>query len=193
MLHPPRRAVSRRWSLLACCWRVPAPARADAGWFESGDTQLRIDLQLLNDAEVIRLPLNQWPLPRAAVQYALANAKEHFATNAAVCRGARARARARRGPGRKGALLFDAGDPRREPGLWRDFDTLAREDGELGARAAPTTAGGSRSDLDVTGGHRSRRRRRNARSTVRTPPCSSGNWLLSRQHARSLVGAGARR
>ena len=42
--------------------------RADAGWFESGDIVLRNDLLLLNDAEIIRLPVNQWPMPRAAVR-----------------------------------------------------------------------------------------------------------------------------
>ena len=62
---------------------------ADAGWFESGDARLRMDLQLLNDAEIIRLPVNTWPMPRAAVEYALSNAKTHFAVNAAVKRGGR--------------------------------------------------------------------------------------------------------
>ena len=59
-------------------------ARADAGWLESGDVALRMDLQLLNDADVIRLPVNTWPIPRAAVEYALSNAKPHFAVNGAV-------------------------------------------------------------------------------------------------------------
>jgi len=112
-----------------------AQARADAGWFESGDTQLRLDLQVLNDAEIIRYPLNQWPVPRAAIQYALANAKDHFATNTAVM-AALERVRARVAPTTKARVSFDTGVRGGEPGLWRDFDTLAREDGELGAELA---------------------------------------------------------
>jgi len=108
-----------------------AQARADAGWFASGDTQLRLDLQLLNDAEIIRLPMNYWPLPRAAVSYALSNAKEHFATNSAVAV-ALARVRARLADTQR-RMTYDTGVRGGEPGLWRDFDTLAREDGELGA------------------------------------------------------------
>jgi hypothetical protein len=99
-------------------------ARADAGWFASGDTQLRMDLQLLNDAEIIRLPMSHWPLPRAAVKYALANAKEHFATNSAV-EAAFERVR-ERVASRDSRLIFDAGITGGSPGLWRDFDTLAR-------------------------------------------------------------------
>jgi hypothetical protein len=114
------------------------PAAADVGWFESGDTLLRLDLQLLNDAEVIRLPVNQWPMPRAAVAYALAGAKEHFATNAAVAAAlARVRARvARSKQGRGGRdLEFTVSARAGDAGLLRDFDTLSREDGELSARA----------------------------------------------------------
>jgi hypothetical protein len=119
-------------ALLVCC---VGQARADAGWFESGDTQLRLDLQLLNDAEIIRYPLNQWPVPRAGVQYALANAKEHFATNSAVM-AALERVRARAAVPARGRLSFDTGVRGGEPGLLRDFDTLAREDGELGVGLA---------------------------------------------------------
>lgn len=112
-----------------------AQARADAGWFQSGDTQLRVDLQLLNDAQVVVLPISQWPLPRAAVEFALQNAKEHFATNRAVS-AALARVRARVAADSRSRLGFDAGVRGGQPGLWRDFDTLAREDGELGAGVA---------------------------------------------------------
>ncbi|HLA73900.1 MAG TPA: capsule assembly Wzi family protein [Steroidobacteraceae bacterium] len=110
-----------------------ATAVADAGWFESGDTQLRMDLQLLNDAGIIRLPINQWPLPHASVQYALSKAKEHFATNAAVA-DALERVRARAAGRRQIALSVTLSGG--QQALLRDFDTIAREDGELGARAA---------------------------------------------------------
>jgi hypothetical protein len=114
-------------ALLAGC----AEAQADAGWFESGDTQLRLDLQLLNDAEIIRYPVSQWPVPRAGVQYALSNARDHFASNRAVAE-ALERVRARAAAPSRGWLAFETGIRGGEPGLWRDFDTLAREDGELG-------------------------------------------------------------
>jgi hypothetical protein len=108
-----------------------AQAQADAGWFESGDTQLRTDLVLLNDAEVIRLPVSYWPVPRAAVRYAMANAREHFATNNAV-KAALARVHARIAEP-AGRLSFDAGIRGGQAGLWRDFDTVSREDGEASA------------------------------------------------------------
>jgi hypothetical protein len=108
------------------------PARADAGWFESGDTQLRLDLQLLNDAEVIRLPVHTWPIPRASVEYAMANARSQLVVNRAVSSALdRVRARIERSNGMRFGAWAAAGDP----GLLRDFDSFAREKGELGARA----------------------------------------------------------
>ena len=130
-----RSAPARGRAVLGMLLALCAQARADAGWFESGDTQLRLDLQLLNDAEIIRYPLNQWPVPRAGVQYALANAKDHFATNTAV-KAALERVRARAATPPKRRVAFETGIRGGEPGLWRDFDTLAREDGELGAGLA---------------------------------------------------------
>ena len=106
-------------------------AHADAGWFESGDAGLRIDLQLLNDAEVIRLPVSHWPLPRESVLYALQEAREHFAMNSAVSQ-ALARVRARLGESGDWRLGVSASAG--QASLLRDFDTLAREDAELGAR-----------------------------------------------------------
>ena len=80
------RTFGRALPLIAAVLCVVAPqARADAGWFESGDTQLRMDLQLLNDAEIIVLPLNQWPLPRAAVRFAPRGAGPPFAFFAGAC------------------------------------------------------------------------------------------------------------
>jgi hypothetical protein len=108
---------------------IAQPNYADAGWFESGDTRLRLDLQLLADAEIIRLPVNQWPMPRAAVRYAMASARDQFATNAAV-QHALERVRQRLDAARPGwspHVAARAGSA----GLWRDFDTLGREDGEI--------------------------------------------------------------
>ena len=142
MSRVPRRAVSRLPLLLAmllgCAGR---DAHADAGWFESGDTQLRLDLQVLNDAGIIRLPISQWPLPRAAVRYALANPKSHVTPNAGVA-AALDRVRARVGVGEGGELQPTAGTQLNaamfggQQALWRDFDTPAREEVELHAGGA---------------------------------------------------------
>jgi hypothetical protein len=108
-------------------------AAADAGWFETGDVLLRNDLLLLNDAGVIRLPVTQWPLPRAAVVYAIENGKQHFAINSAVL-SALARVKALLA-GKRGAhvgVSVTGGNA----GLWRDFATPGRENFETVARAA---------------------------------------------------------
>ena len=161
-----------RGALAACCRVLRRVARADAGWFESGDTQLRIDLQLLNDAEVIRLPVNQWPIAARCGGIRARNAKEHFATNSAVIAALeRVRARTEIRAGRP-RLAFDTGIRGGEPGLRRDFDTLAREDGELGARREATKGDASRSGLDVTGSP-IRPTATSCAPTDPTPPCNS--------------------
>jgi hypothetical protein len=128
----PRRPAWRANLLCSLLLASATVARADAGWFEAGDTALRIDLQLLNDAEIIRLPINHWPLPRESVRYALENAREQFATNSAVS-AALARVRARLGDvaGMRLSSRLVAG----QSAVLRDFGTQAREAGELGARA----------------------------------------------------------
>jgi hypothetical protein len=155
-------------------------ARADAGWFESGDVVLRNDLLLLNDAGVIRIPVSHWPLPRAAVTYALQGAKEHFATNAAV-KAALDRVRSRVAPPdstRYGdAFTLEATLSAGSPGLLRDFDTLAREEGNLSARAGFSSDRFSVT-LNVTGvtspADRHEIRPDGSEATVQL-----GNWLLS--------------
>jgi hypothetical protein len=136
--------------LIACCVQ---PAGADAGWFESGDVVLRNDLLVLNDAGVIRLPVNQWPMPRAAVAHALKNGKEHFATNAAVTL-ALARVRARldaASPPASRKLGIDVFAMAGEPGLLRDFDSLGREDAEVSGRVTYGFAERAEVSLKVTG------------------------------------------
>ena len=126
-----------RWccGLMLALGLATSAARADAGWFESGDTLLRNDLLLLNDAQVIRLPVNQWPMPRAAVRYAIGNAKEHFAASASVS-AALQRVRARlESSGPSKGMSFEAWVAAGQAGLVRDFDTVARENGEAGVGA----------------------------------------------------------
>jgi hypothetical protein len=125
-----------RAALAACALfggGVAATAELDAGWFEAGDISLRLDLTLLNDAEVIRLPVSHWPLPRAAVRHALANARSHFALNAAV-KAALDRVRARV-TGNGGRLRLEAGVSGGQAGLLRDIDAVAREDFEITGKA----------------------------------------------------------
>jgi len=129
------------------------PANADAGWFESGDVVLRNDLLLLNDAEVIRLPVNQWPIPRAMVEFAMANAKTHFANNAAVS-AALARVQLRLKPldaRSSRGLTFDSSLTAGDPALLRGFDTLGRENAELRGRATYAIGNRAEFSLNVTG------------------------------------------
>jgi len=129
--------------LTALLGMVSANAQADAGWFESGDSMLRMDLQLLNDAEVIRLPVNEWPIPRAAVYYAMGNAKLHFASNSAVAAAlARVRLRLEQSAPMNLSATANAG----QPGRLRDFDDMAREDGEIGCSPHP---GGARDHMRI--------------------------------------------
>jgi hypothetical protein len=161
--------------LIAALGLLNRPAHADAGWFESGDTLLRADLQLLNDAEVIRLPVSQWPMPRAAVRHAIEQARTHLATNAAVIAAlARVRQRAEL-PG--APLAYGVSASGGDPGLLRDFDPVAREKGELGAHAS-YDAGRVAVSLDVTGAlspaDGQHLRVDGSHATVQL-----GNWLLS--------------
>jgi hypothetical protein len=134
-----RTRLRRTWAvaLLPLLAVLPRAAGADAGWFESGDSLLRLDLQVLNDAEIIRLPVNQWPMPRAAVEYALANGKPEFAQNAAVM-AALERVRARLGAATRPGFTLSGSLTAGEAGLLRDFDSPGREDAELALSAGYT-------------------------------------------------------
>ncbi len=173
-----RRRVARIAAGLSATLLLAAglPVRAaDAAWFESGDVQLRIDLQLLVDAGIIRVPVNHWPVPRAAVRYALGNAKEHFALNGAVM-DALARVRGRFAAPRS-ALRFSATASGGQAALLRTFGTAGREDGELAARvdwssgrfAAGFTGTGV---VDPADGH-------GLRADGSHLTLQLGNWLLS--------------
>lgn len=52
--------------LLVSVMMPPQPARA-APWADVGDRQLRVDIELLKSAGVIRGPVNSWPLPWAQI------------------------------------------------------------------------------------------------------------------------------
>jgi len=154
---------------------VAGPAAADAGWFEQGDTVLRNDLLLLNDAAVIRLPVNEWPIPRAAVRYAIENSKDHFATNSAVM-AALARVRARleaTAPASARGLDIETWLTAGEPGLLRDFDTIGRENAELRGRLAYSM--GERADFSLN-------------MTAVNDPADGDEFRLDGSHATVEVG-----
>jgi hypothetical protein len=155
------------------------PAAADAGWFESGDVVLRNDLLVLNDAGVIRLPVNQWPMPRAAVAYALQNGKPHFATNTAVSVAlARVRARLEAASPAARRLRLKASATAGQAGLLRDFDTLGREDAELVGGAAYSFGERAEFSLNVAGAANPQDDRQ-LRADGSHASVQLGNWLLS--------------
>jgi hypothetical protein len=165
-----------------CAWG------ADAGWFESGDLALRNDLLLLNDALVIRLPTSQWPIPRAAVQYAVDNAREHFAGNAAVD-AALARVRARLAGDRSARAGLQAHASVAEPSLLRDFGTQAREAGEIGVRAGFRPGDRAEVVVNVTAAA-DPQDDRSARLDGSHATVRLGNWLLSAQTLDRWWGPG---
>jgi hypothetical protein len=178
-----RRAAARLLAAFFVVVAVPA-ALAEAGWFEAGDLQLRTDLQLLNDAEIIRYPVTQWPVPRDGVAYALAHAKEHFAINSAVMT-ALERVRARFGGKPTRFSVIASGG---KAGLWRDFDTFAREDGELGASA---THDGDRfaASLRLTGAV-DPKDGQDLRADGSHATVELGNWLVSAHTLERWWGPG---
>ncbi len=163
--------------MLACC---VTPAAADASWFESGDVVLRNDLLLLNDARVIRLPVNQWPMPRAAIAFAMSRAKAHFATNAAVSM-ALERVKHRlevTSPSKSSGLAFDALLSAGKAGRIRDFDTVGREDGEARGRAVYSAGERAQIALSVTG-VASPADGQEIRADGSHATLQLGNWLVS--------------
>ena len=156
---------------------APPAVRADAGWLEAGDPVLRNDLLLLNDAGVIRVPATQWPIPRASLRHALANAKDHFATNAAVAL-ALQRVRERVATPPRGSR-FHADASVGEAGLLRDFDTLARSDAELTGGMAFETDRFAIS-LSLTGAA-DPEDGQELRADGSHATMALGNWLLSAQ------------
>ena len=127
----------RKWMNLAaaaaaCVWASLAPAQ---GMFlPTEDFRLREDLQLLVDEDVIRLPMNTWPLPAKDVREALKNLKPETIHSAAL-RAAAGRVNARIGvrPEDSQWRLQEVRMTAGEPALLRDAETLGRETAELRA------------------------------------------------------------
>ncbi len=157
-------------SLLLAALLIVPPSRAGGAWFESGDVQLRIDLQLLNDAHVIRLPSNQWPVPKAAVRFAIEDAKSHLATNESVM-SALARVR-QKVAADTGSLRIAASASVGSSGLFRDFSEIAREDGEIALAVARES---TRVSVQV-------------RATAASNPADGKSFRLGGSHATAHFG-----
>ncbi len=116
---------------------------AAQGFFlPSDDLRLREDLTLLADQGVVKLPVNEWPLPRRDVAEAVAAVKPETLAEPAL-RAALARVQAASADAQDAGSMEDPGgaaSPAGQPGLLRDFGTLGRENGEL------TTSGGASTD-----------------------------------------------
>jgi hypothetical protein len=157
----------------AALWSGVVRAGGDSLYVPVGDGALRADLRLLVDAGVIDLPLLAWPLSRADILRALESAHS-MAEDDAGLQAALSRTRARFAPRARPRVELSAAAGR--SGLLRDFDSPAREDGNLGLSV---TAAGDRWSAtaavggvtDPTDGHALRFD--GSELTVR-----AGNWLL---------------
>jgi hypothetical protein len=126
------------WALVVLCACAAPPSMAQVGWLESGDAVLRSDLMLLNDAGIIRLPVNQWPMPEPQLRHAMEIAKDNFATNRAVVTALeRVRSRlASLDASRRKKLALSAEMTAGESALLRQFGTLGRESLEVSGGAS---------------------------------------------------------
>jgi hypothetical protein len=108
-----------------------APARGASLYLPAGDGRLRSDLALLIDAGVLDLSATAWPLPRAELERALADARvdEDSALQYVLERVRRVAVGHESGTF---STHFVAG----HPGLLRDFETAGREDATATLSAA---------------------------------------------------------
>ena len=112
----PRRVIA---AIIAIGLAVPAVA---APWASVGDSQLRSDLTLLNDAGIAQVMVSQWPVPWVGVLAALSDsptldAQPRYIREA--IRRVRARATRETAEGGRAETLIDATN---RPALVRGFD-----------------------------------------------------------------------
>lgn len=116
---------------LSCALVWASAAAASQVWAEVGDGRLRSDLQLLADSGVIELPLADWPVPMADISRAMGGI-EMSALDTPALRDAYDRIEKATAPTTADYLHLDSvGIAGGEPGLLRDFDTPARENGDV--------------------------------------------------------------
>lgn len=121
-----------RAALVAAMLAWPVAATAQGFFLPTEDFRLREDLGLLVDEDVIRIPMNTWPLPASDVRRAIGSVRIDDirvpALRAAFARvSAQVAVREHDAEWRLQEIRATAG----EPGLLRMDDTLGRESGEL--------------------------------------------------------------
>lgn len=119
-------------ALVAAVLALPVGASAQGFFLPTEDFRLREDIGLLVDEDVIRIPVNTWPLPTNDVREAIRRIRiddiREPALQAAFARvSARVAVRDTDDEWRLQEVRATAG----EPGLLRTDDTLGRESGEL--------------------------------------------------------------
>lgn len=152
-------------------------ARASQVWAEVGDGRFRSDVELLADSGIIDLPLNDWPIPIADIENVMAKVDPDKLTAPAL-RAAYDRIENAIRPTNAEGLHVDAVSlAAGHPGLLRDYDTPAREDGDLSAEVVDY---GYRwaAELNVTYAV-SPRDGQPARLDGSNITARFGNWLLS--------------
>jgi hypothetical protein len=110
-----------------------APSTASQVWAEVGDGRFRSDIELLADSGVVDLPLNAWPIPIADIARVMDKVEPDKLTAPAL-RAAYDRIEDAIRPTTHDSLHMDeVGLAGGAPGLLRDYDTPAREYGDLSA------------------------------------------------------------
>ncbi|HTV51167.1 MAG TPA: capsule assembly Wzi family protein [Steroidobacteraceae bacterium] len=126
----PAGAVALRACLLLALICCSAPVHAASQvWAQVGEGELRSDLMLLDDAGLINLPLNDWPVPLADIDRVMQRLDPTRLRTQAQ-KDAYARIEERLAPSNRNHFRpSEAGIAGGKSGLLRDFDTLARDDG----------------------------------------------------------------
>jgi hypothetical protein len=125
----------RLWAAACAAATVCAAGsvRASQVWAEVGDGRFRSDLELLADSGLIDLPLNDWPIPIADIANVMDGVDRDKLPTPAL-RAAYERIEEAIRPTSADYLHVDAiALAAGHPGMLRDYDTPAREDGDLSA------------------------------------------------------------
>ena len=123
----------RLWAVACAAAMLCAAGGAEASqvWAEVGDGRFRSDVELLADSGVIDLPLNDWPIPMADIARVMDKVDPGKLTAPAL-KAAYDRIETTIRPTSEDHLHVDAVSlAGGHPSLLRDYDTPAREDGDL--------------------------------------------------------------
>ncbi len=123
-------------AVLAAGLAFTSVARASQVWAEVGDGRLRADLQLLEDSGLIDLPLSDWPIPVADIVHSMSRVDPGKITVPALREAYRRVEQAIEPDLAEGWHIDSVGLAGGEPGLLRDFDTPARENGDASVGVA---------------------------------------------------------